>query len=364
MPSSVQINSIFLRKSKGIFRIKSSYQEYITEMMALQEHSLYDDAPSRYSKPSDNMYLNLKEGKRHSILTTPDVSVFALSTPEVQNILSTSGNATTISTATRRTPTTPSSYGLLRGDQQVTVEQEYYAKGFLDRLEALQAGDIHRNKNVHNPSVVSCSNHTSSSHFSNGPNPSLEAVAPTYVTATLDHIPNFASATQTISETTSSYPMSTSHDGYYTHDSYSMPFRHETAVLPGAYSMPSTMTGGIALAQPLMYGVTDGSHMNGNMMKEMTMVPPEMHVQEQMKVERKKARNRIAASKCREKRLQREADLQSKVKILKEHNKELNDEVNGLREQISNLKRALLQHMKTGCQVNIPEHLHSNGERS
>lgn len=341
-------------------------------MMALQEHSLYDDTPSRYStKPSstaDNtMYLNLKqEGKRHSILNTPDVSVFALSTPEVHNILSTSGNATTISTASRRTPTTPSSsYNLLRGDHQVTVEQEYYAKGFLDRLDALQASDIHRNKNALHNSIVSstmspphCSTTSNGhQHYSNGPNPSLEAVAPTYVTATLDHIPSFASATQTISETTSSYPMSTgSQDaGYY--DTYNtMPFRHETAVLPGAYSMPSS----IALAQPLMYGIPDASMNNGNMqVKDMSMVPPEMHIQEQMKVERKKARNRIAASKCREKRLQREADLQSKVKILKEHNRELNDEVNGLREQISNLKRALLQHMKTGCQVNIPETLHS-----
>lgn len=335
----------------------------------MQEHSLYDDTP-RYSKPSDpsNMYLSLKESKNHTILNTPDVSVFALSTPEVQNILSTAGNATTISTSTRRTPTTPcSSYGLVRGDHQVTVEQEYYARGFLDRLEALQASDVHRNKNLHSQSVVTCNsavNQSTASHYSTGPNPSLEAVAPTYVTATLDQIPNFATSTQTISETTSSYPMSTSHDaGYYTHDSYSgMPFRHETAVLPGAYTMPSTMTGGIALAQPIMYGLTDTTtHMtNGNMMKDISMVPPELHVQEQMKVERKKARNRIAASKCREKRLQREADLQSKVKILKEHNKELNDELNGLKDQILNLKKALLQHMKTGCQVNLPENLHSN----
>lgn len=337
-------------------------------MMAMQEHSLYDDTP-RYSKPAptdhNSMYLSLKDSsKSHTILNTPDVSVFALSTPEVHNILSTAGNATTISTSTRRTPTTPSSTygGLIRGDHQVTVEQEYYAKGFLDRLEALQASDIHRNKNLHSQSV----NQTTANQFT-GPNPSLEAVAPTYVTATLDQIPNFATSTQTISETTSSYPMSTSHDaGYYTHDSYTggMPFRHETAVLPGAYTMPSTMTGGIALAQPIMYGLTDtnsATHMtNGNMMKDISMVPPELHVQEQMKVERKKARNRIAASKCREKRLQREADLQSKVKILKEHNKELNDELNGLKEQILNLKRALLQHMKTGCQVNLPENLHSN----
>ena len=320
-------------------------------MMALQEHSLYEDSPTGlYEKSDNNMYLDLKAEKRHNILNTPDVSVFALSTPEVHSLLSTAGNTiTTSSPSTQRTPT-PGSYNLgLRG-HPVTVEQEYYAKGFLDRLEALQASDLH-NKNIHDPlAVVTCSSvihHTSSSHYATGPNPSLEAVAPTYVTATLNHIPNFATATQTISESTTAYPLTSSQEGYYS-DSYMMPFRHEGAVMPG-YSMLTAMT------QP-MYGIMEGSHVNGDVLKEMTMVP-DMHLQEQMKTERKKARNRIAASKCRTRRLQREADLETKVKILKDHNRELNDEVNILKEQILNLKKALLQHIKTGCHVDVPKAL-------
>lgn len=302
-------------------------------MMALQEHSLYDDGPQGiYSKglltPSSNMYLDLKRTKP-SILNTPDVSIFALSTPEVHNLLSTAGASTSV------TSVHPSPSGLLRQEQPVTVEQEYYAKGFLDRFEALQA------KN----SMDNLSNsHYTSAYATAGPNPSLEAVAPTYVTATLDHI-NFPTATQTTSETTASFPVSSQHDGYYT-EAYSMPFRHHEAAAMMSAGYPMIATG-----QP-MYNLMD-SHVNSDVLKEMSMVP-DMQTQEQMKLERKKARNRIAASKCRSRRLQREADLEGKVKILKDHNKELNNEVNGLREQISNLKKALMQHVKTGCQIDIP----------
>ena len=103
-------------------------------------------------------------------------------------------------------------------------------------------------------------------------------------------------------------------------------------------------------------GVIPGGAMPPQMVKELQrVVPADMKTQEQMKVERKKARNRIAASKCRMRRLQRESELQSKVRLLKDHNQELNSEVSELKEQINNLKRALVQHMQGGCQVNVPE---------
>lgn len=312
-------------------------------MMALhQEHSLYDDQSprGRYGKDS-SMYLDLKKG--HHLLHTPDVSVFALSTPEIHNLLSSSINTTAHTTCSTTSARTPAS---LPRTHPVTMEQEYYAQGFLDRLEALQAGELH-NKNVAERSMATAVHRSSSSaEYATGPNPSLEMVAPTYVTATLDRIPNFAT-TQTIPESTSSYPVNSTQESYYS-DSYTMPFRHDTAAfIPTGY--PAMIAGSLAGAQP-MYE----SHVTSGGLKEMTMVP-DMQTQEHMKVERKKARNRIAASKCRVRRLQRESDLETKVKYLKDHNRELNDEVNGLRDQINNLKRALVQHMKTGCHVNVPE---------
>lgn len=314
-------------------------------MMALQEHSLYEDSTRRggvYDKQIDanQMYLDLKRHKTH-ILSTPDVSVFALSTPEVHNLLSSAGGNSTSVTSVNLQPSP------LRTFQHhpVTMEQEFYARGFLERLEALQAGEVH-NKNIPEPTNQSSMlNYTSS--FATGSNPSLEAVAPTYVTATLNHIPNFATTTQTTSESTASFPVSSQHDTYYSTESYALPYpRHETAMMSSYPMLTSTV------AQP-MYGVME-SHVGHDVLKEMSMVP-DLKTQEHMKVERKKARNRIAASKCRTRRLQRESDLESKVKILKDHNKDLYEEVNGLRDQISSLKKALTRHVHTGCQINVTQ---------
>lgn len=337
---------------------------YCVKMMALQEHSLYDDRSSVYNKSStdSSMYLDLKRHKPH-VLNTPDVSVFALSTPEVHNLLSsTTGTSVTSTVPPHHSPAA----GRFHPPPAVTMEQEFYARGFLERLEALQANDIHQqhsttghhHSNKNNQSLVHFTGGSTSSYHPTalGSNPSLEAVAPTYVTATLDHIPNFAATTtQTTSESTSSFPVSSQHDIYYSAEPYSLPYpRHEATMIP-PYPTAAMLTAASTIAQPTMYGVmeTTGPH---DVLKEMTMVP-DLQTQEQMKVERKKARNRIAASKCRTRRLQRESDLESKVKILKDTNKELNDEVSGLKEQIMNLKRALSQHAKTGCQINTTMNL-------
>lgn len=321
-------------------------------MMALQEHSLYEE-PNGYEKlharmsgNDGNMFLNLdvKEEKKEAILTTPDVSVFALSTPEVHNLL-----AATTTNSIIKTPTPTLLPVNTRSLAPATMEQEIYAQGFLDRLEALECRNM--NKNV-DPIYTMPSSVHQISHYATGSNPSLEAVAPTYVTATLDSIPNFA--TQTVSQSTASYPVNSSSDNYYPDSSYVMPFRHDT-VMPGGYSAILAASGGTL--QPVGYSMMD-TQLNPDVLREVTSVP-DLHTQEQMKVERKKARNRIAASKCRMRRLQRESDLHIKVRHLREHNKELNNEVNGLKNQISNLKKALVQHMKTGCHMDVPMNFNS-----
>ena len=324
---------------------RKRYSRVETAMMALQDHSLYDDH-NRFDKPApavsgDNMFLSLKDEKRHALLTTPDVSVFALSTPEVQKMLTSSASITTTSSMIG-TPT-PSGLPMMRHPAPVTMEQEMYAAGFLERLEALHDTYDGRSKEVSTQSTYSTES-------------SLEAAAPTYVTATfVDRLPNFA--TQTIPEPTASYSVDSSSD-YYTSSGYGMPaYRHEAAAM-----MPSTgytVIAGNHAGNSSVYHGGVMNHQKGSMLHEIAPIP-DMKTQEQMKTERKKARNRIAASKCRLRRLQRESDLTSKVKQLKDHNKDLNDEVNGLKEQIANLKSALVQHMKTGCKVSVPPNFASS----
>eukprot|EP00794_Sanderia_malayensis_P011961 gene11961-13198_t len=77
--------------------------------------------------------------------------------------------------------------------------------------------------------------------------------------------------------------------------------------------------------------------------------PIDLEVQEIVKRERKKLKNRVAASKCRKKKLEREAQLEMRVQQLKDKNIELNALANALRQQSTELKQRILEHINAGC---------------
>ncbi|XP_063002953.1 transcription factor JunD [Elgaria multicarinata webbii] len=79
--------------------------------------------------------------------------------------------------------------------------------------------------------------------------------------------------------------------------------------------------------------------------------PIDMDTQERIKAERKRLRNRIAASKCRRRKLERISRLEEKVKSLKTQNTELASTANLLREQVAQLKQKVLSHVNSGCQL-------------
>lgn len=79
--------------------------------------------------------------------------------------------------------------------------------------------------------------------------------------------------------------------------------------------------------------------------------PIDMDNQERIKAERKKLRNRIAASKCRKRKLERISRLEDKVKNLKTQNTELSSTASVLREQVAQLKQKVMNHVSNGCQL-------------
>jgi len=81
------------------------------------------------------------------------------------------------------------------------------------------------------------------------------------------------------------------------------------------------------------------------------MSPIDMDVQEGIKLERKRLRNRIAASKCRRRKLERIGRLEEKVRGLKGENTELQAVVNKLRDQVCHLKQEVMEHVNSGCQI-------------
>lgn len=370
--------------------------------------SLYEDV-SEYQKPSSvetGFYLNLvKQENRNHLLSTPDVSrAFPLSTPEVETLLSTCGGGSATTTSTSTSVLTPNSF--LRPGERVTTEQDMYAQGFLQALEELRdhqsvAGGAGgqstktvtgSNLNcstsgsvIQHPLISSTCNQFISAHQQEQQNNSLASMAPTYVNRSLAHFPvtqgesssagsSFIGA-PAISSTAplhdqqqSSFggmPVASSYAAMFStpshHHPVAAPPPHHHQVLDGygafciGHNNTTASTQG-AIIHPQQH---DQPPFTGQVIPEFiremqSMVPADMATMEQLKVERKKARNRIAASKCRIRRLQRESELQGKVRILKQHNHELNEEVNKLKDEINNLKKALFRHQQKGCHIHVP----------
>ncbi|KAM6105786.1 LOW QUALITY PROTEIN: uncharacterized protein FYW35_013130 [Pterocles gutturalis] len=83
--------------------------------------------------------------------------------------------------------------------------------------------------------------------------------------------------------------------------------------------------------------------------------PLDAESQERLKAERKRLRNRIAASKCRRRKLERIARLEEKVKALKGQNAELAATANLLR-QVTQLQGRVRSHLSSGCHINAAGH--------
>lgn len=87
------------------------------------------------------------------------------------------------------------------------------------------------------------------------------------------------------------------------------------------------------------------------------MSPIDMENQERIKLERKRQRNRVAASKCRRRKLERISRLEDKVKLLKGENSELSAVVHRLKDHVCRLKEQVLAHVQSGCQIMaVPGH--------
>jgi len=83
--------------------------------------------------------------------------------------------------------------------------------------------------------------------------------------------------------------------------------------------------------------------------------PIDMASQEKIKLERKRQRNRIAASKCRKRKLERIAKLEDKVKLLKSENQKLSEVLERLRSNVGDLKQKIMTHVQGGCQIMISD---------
>lgn len=130
-----------------------------------------------------------------------------------------------------------------------------------------------------------------------------------------------------------------------------------TTSLPGGIvsnGLPSK-----ALFNPLSHGVTvkEEPQTVPNGLNSPPPSPINMANQEVIKLERKRARNRIAARKCRTRKLERIARLEEKVADLKGQNNDLSSQASKLRDEVCKLKQTIIDHANSGCHIMLSQNL-------
>lgn len=241
--------------------------------------------------------LELNPGKRRKplynasvtappVLTSPDLQVLKLVSPELEKII--------INNAALPTPT-PSS---ILYPTKATTEQEQFAKGFDEALLSM-----HEKDNINKMHITHNNNNNISTSNNNNNSSSNSAPASGSTVPTSAH----------------NNTMSGGDITYTDLDSYPGVIKEEPQTVP--QSPPVS--------------------------------PIDMENQERIKLERKRLRNRVAASKCRKRKLERISKLEDKVKDLKTQNTELCSIVFSLKQHVIQLKQQVIEHHNSGCTITL-----------
>jgi len=273
------------------------------------------------------------------ILTSPDVQKLKLSSPELAEFLTRN--------PTLATPT-PSG-GNYIFPKTVTEEQESYVKGFEVALKNLQHQEIPNQiitgSHVGLPSVIKSE-------------PLTRTSIETIEKATAAHRASAAATSAKLAPVVSIPEIGKSFT------SFSIP---EVSPRPESSASGSMDSAELRIKEEMDDADLDQEDFDdddsysdeekpapkkgrGSGSKKIT--PINMESQEKIKLERKRMRNRLAASKCRKRKLERISQLELKVKDLKGENSELYNVVKKLKQSVANLKQEVIDHCNSGCQIN------------
>lgn len=312
---------------------------------SLNAFSQHDPAGFGYSNlkaQKHNMTLNLSDqtstlkphlrAKTSELLTSPDVGLLKLASPELERLIIQSSNGLITTTPTPTQFICP---------KNVTEEQEGFAEGFVRAL-----AELHHQHMPATP-TVSVSSPPQSGGSSALPPASSAAGSTVYGTngtmrsdsPVYENLNIYTPAISTVSAPN------------YTTSAPTMSFAAAPPQLP-IYGQPSS-------AQiPRLTALKEEPQTVPEMPGESPPLSPiDMESQERIKAERKRMRNRIAASKCRKRKLERISRLEEKVKTLKSQNSELASTANLLREQVAQLKQKVMNHVNSGCQLMLTQQL-------
>jgi transcription factor AP-1 len=252
------------------------------------------------------------------LLATPDLGMFMLASPELERFIIQPNGGLVLTTPT------PTSH--VPFPKSVTEEQEAYARGFIDAL-----AELHKN---YGPPV---------SGTSSAPTATASAAG---VSATAMPL---TSRTVVLTTANPSVNVAATAAGNYV---LTAPTQLSVrAQLPTMVAVANNTTVKLESAQTVPAVTTLPLPSSVDSRTSIDIKPIDMDEQEMVKLERKRARNRLAATRCRNRKLERISKLEERVADLKSQNSQLMQSAAQLRDEVCRLKRGIVEHTRRGCQV-------------
>ncbi|XP_028660877.1 junE proto-oncogene, AP-1 transcription factor subunit [Erpetoichthys calabaricus] len=255
-----------------------------------------------------------------SLMSSSDVNLLKLASPDLEHLIIQSNQGLV---TTSPAPNSSSNPFMFRNQVQVTNEQEGFADGFVKAL-----ADLHKQNQLIGPPI---------SPSSTIQGPFQRNVIPTSEMPIYTNLSNY---------NPSPIGVSSSYSGGQLQ--YTTPSHGAGHAVIGQGHHPH----GRGLDEPQT--VPEVPHPPGDPSgSPPSLSPIDLETQERIKAERKRLRNRIAASKCRKRKLERISRLEEKVKVLKTQNSDLASTASLLREQVAQLKQKVMNHVTNGCQIAV-----------
>merc|ERR1719392_297343 len=256
-----------------------------------------------------------KKNRVQNLLTSPDVQMLKLTSPELEKFLS--------QNPTLATPT-PSGYIF---PKSVTEEQMMYAKGFEEALEHLrQAETVPEGSNE---ATVAAANTLATLSAVHPAGPSIQISQDHQPTNLPLSLPNTIPVPKPLSRPNSGASGSYDPELYQVPEGIKIKDEPDDQSLSGSESMLSPNNAGMS--------------------------PIDMESQEKIKLERKRLRNRLAASKCRKRKLERISQLDERVAQLKTENADLAAVVKKMKSSVAVLKQEVMEHVNSGCEIRMTD---------
>ncbi|KAE8632540.1 hypothetical protein XENTR_v10001572 [Xenopus tropicalis] len=272
------------------------------------------------------------------------LSLLKLSPPEIEHLLiqaANSGSAPSPASSAQQ-PTIQIPPFLYRSQPVITQEQEGFADGFVKAL-----ADLHKQNQLLGAPISPTALAAGSPSY-----PVARTLLPAGEVPVYTNLSSFNPANAQLSPPIPQAPQPTPYSGNPSPGAVQLQFpglgrlHAGRGPLDEPQTVPDVSQAGAAPSG----GSTGGT---GDSASPPTLSPIDLETQERIKAERKRLRNRIAASKCRKRKLERIARLEEKVKVLKSQNSDLASTASLLREQVSQLKQKVMSHVTSGCQIAV-----------